>query len=123
MSLHGALAEVLHEEWKDAEAEKEARAVYQVTERVLGAENPETLKSRGNLAAILSDEHYYGEAEAELRAIIKIEQKVLGPDKEPTLTSRGNLAVTLRDSGRVRGSRRGIPRSAAGLGTRLGRGS
>ena len=100
LSLHSALAEALHEERKEAEAEKETRAVLQDMERVLGAEHPMTLATRGTLAAILSDEGQHDEAEKELRAIIKTDQRVLGPDKMPTLMSRGNLAITLRESGK-----------------------
>jgi hypothetical protein len=69
--------------------------------RVLGAEHPDTLNSRGNLASVLADLGRLEEAEAENRVVLEIMTRVLGAEHPDTLNSRGNLASVLADLKRL----------------------
>jgi len=68
--------------------------------KVLGPENPETLKSRNNLALAVNREQKYAEAEKQFRELIAIEERVLGPQHPETLRGRRNLLVTVGNQGR-----------------------
>ncbi|MFE4968166.1 tetratricopeptide repeat protein [Streptomyces sp. NPDC056660] len=67
----------------------------------LGADDPDTLTSRGNYAAVLRVLGRLQEAEAEHRAVLEARIRVLGPDDPSTLVSRNNLALVLRDLDRL----------------------
>ena len=68
--------------------------------KVLGPENPETLKSRNNLALALNRQKKYVEAEEQFRELITVEERVLGPEHPETLRTRRNLLVTVGNQGR-----------------------
>ncbi len=72
-----------------------------VIENALGAENPETLVSRGNLAAAYHEAGRVEDAISLWEESLRIEERVLGADHANTLVTRGNLAVSYRDAGRV----------------------
>jgi tetratricopeptide (TPR) repeat protein len=90
---------VLERAGRNAEAEKEQRAVLAGRERVLGPEHPDTLTSRSDLATMLDNSGQYAEAEKEHRATLAIRERVLGPEHPDTLTSRDNLAYVLEEQG------------------------
>ena len=69
--------------------------VIEIRQRLLGPENPDTLRSRNNLAGAFHALGRDSEAEAEHRAILEIRQRVPGSEQEETLASRNNLALTL----------------------------
>ena len=94
-----ALALSLRFQSRYLEAETELREVIKRNERMLGPENPETLRSRSDLLAIL---WLYKAADAliESQRILKLRQKLLGAEHRETLASRGNLAISLGTLGR-----------------------
>jgi tetratricopeptide (TPR) repeat protein len=77
------------------EAEREYRAITEISSHVLGPEHRDTLTHRNNLALALYDLKRLEEAEHEHRIVLMLQTKVLGPDHLYTLTSRNNLALTL----------------------------
>ena len=76
-------------------SETEFRKLIAVEERVLGAQDPETLASKNGLANALDDEGRHGDAESEHRRVLDLRSKVLGPENPETLKSRNNLALAL----------------------------
>jgi len=99
LSARHRLASAFERENKNAEAEKEGRAVLVLREKVLGSEHPDTLSTRSNLALVLEHEGKYSEAENEYRAVLVLQEKLLGPEHPNTLTTRDNLALALEDQG------------------------
>ena len=95
-----AIAFILDKQGQFAETEKVLREAIAVRERVLGAEHPDTLKSRNSLAGALFGQGKYPEAEKLYREVAAIDARVLGAEYRETLTSRNNLAETLRLEGR-----------------------
>jgi serine/threonine protein kinase/tetratricopeptide (TPR) repeat protein len=95
-----AIAYVLHDQGKDADAERLVREVITERERVLGSENPETLKARYWLAVVLSVQGKNAEAETEDRAVIDLQERVLGAEHPETLRTRKNLVAALLDQGK-----------------------
>lgn len=89
------IADVLIDEGKYAEAENVLRQVVEVRTGVLGAENPDTLRSRNNLGLALLRGGKFAEAEREYRAVVALQTKVLGPEDPDTLMSRTGLATAL----------------------------
>ena len=69
----------------------------QIQQRVLGPENPDTLKSASNLAYVLYHEGHYAEAEKLDRQTVAVQRRVLGPEHADTLISTSNLAGVLAD--------------------------
>ena len=70
-----------------------------IRKSVLGAKNPETLRSQEEVANLLTDEGHYPEAEKIERENLEIRRRVLGPQHPDTLSSMNNLAITLEDEG------------------------
>jgi hypothetical protein len=70
-------------------------------ERVLGADHPSTLASRGCLANAYQDAGRAAEAIRLHEQTLAGQERVLGPDHLSTLTSRSNLATAYRDAGRA----------------------
>ena len=89
------IANLTFDQGQYPEAEKMLRNVIEVRTHVLGAEHPDTLRSRNSLAYALWKGGKYTEAEADFRELIKREEKVLGPEHPDTLFSRHGLATTL----------------------------
>ena len=93
------LALSLHLQSRHLEAEAEFREVVKLDEKMLGPENPETLRTRNDLLWFLWD-YKTAEALIEAQQILKIREKVLGPEHRATLSSRNNVAKSLDDLGR-----------------------
>ncbi|MGB3438586.1 MAG: tetratricopeptide repeat protein [Actinophytocola sp.] len=94
------LATTLTELGRFEEAEREHRAVLDLSIRVLGADHPDTLISRNNLAYALTGLGRFEEAEREHRAVLDLRTQALGAEHPDTLNSRNNLAYALTDLGR-----------------------
>jgi tetratricopeptide (TPR) repeat protein len=94
------LAQSLHLQSRDSEAETEFRKIIKVDEKKLGAENPETLRTRADLLGFLFG---YKNAAAliECQQILKLREKLLGPENRETLASRNVVAGFLWELGRV----------------------
>jgi serine/threonine protein kinase len=71
----------------------------QIQQRILGPENPETLKSAHVLANDLDDQGHFAEAEKLHRQTLDTRLRVLGPEDPDTLMSKSRLAVVLTDEG------------------------
>ena len=80
--------------------------LYQQTltdsERVLGADHPDTLTSRNNLAGAYESAGDLGRAIPLYQQTLTDRERVLGADHPNTLTSRNNLAYALWGDGRRR---------------------
>lgn len=94
-----ALVLSLHLQSRELEAETELRKIVKIDEKMLGAENPETLKTRDDLLLILF-EHKAADALIESQQILKLREKVLGPEDRGTLSSRNYFAISLSNLGR-----------------------
>ena len=70
-------------------------------ERLLGADHPHTLTSRGNLAYAYQDAGRVSEAIPLFERNLADRERLLGADHPHTLTSRGNLADAYQDAGRL----------------------
>lgn len=95
-----ALALSLHLQSRESEAEKEFREIVKLDEKMLGAENPETLRTRFELLTFLV-RHKNADALIECQQILKLCEKVLGPEDRQTLAGRNVLAGILWELGRV----------------------
>jgi serine/threonine protein kinase len=95
-----AIAYILYDQGKWADAERLLREVVAVREKALGPEQPETLRARYRLAVVLWDQGKNAEAESEDRAVIKLQEKVLGPEHPDTLKTRDNLVAAILDQGK-----------------------
>ena len=73
----------------------------EIRRRVLGPENPNTLKSENNLAILLARGGHYPEAEKLARETLDVSRRVLGPENPLTLGSMSNLAILLDHGGRL----------------------
>jgi non-specific serine/threonine protein kinase/serine/threonine-protein kinase len=82
------------------QAESLIRQAVQIRRRVLGPEDPDTLRSEGDLCLALERLGRYGEAEKLQRETLESLRRVLGPDNPDTLRSINNLANLLEDEGR-----------------------
>ncbi|HEV2096533.1 MAG TPA: tetratricopeptide repeat protein [Chthoniobacterales bacterium] len=96
---HG-IARLLLEQGRYSVAESVWRDVVDVRTRSLGAEDPDTLRSRAGLAVAIEYQGNFAEAEAENRAILAVEEKLAGHEHPDALASRNNLAETLRKQGK-----------------------
>ena len=95
------LAMVLTELGRLEEAEREHRAVLEVSTQVLGSAHHLALASRGNLAMVLGDLGKLEESERESRVVFEVMTRVLGSDHPDTLASRSNYALVLSALGRL----------------------
>jgi eukaryotic-like serine/threonine-protein kinase len=76
------------------EAAKQLEAALDLRRRVLGPENPETLRSMNDLALVYLDEGgKFKQAEALANQALESRRRVLGPEHPDTLTSMSNLAT------------------------------
>jgi hypothetical protein len=69
-------------------------------ERILGAEHPDTLASRGNLANAYQGAGRTHDAIAIYEPLVADLERVLGAEHPDTLGSRGNLASAYEAAGR-----------------------
>lgn len=90
-----SLAIVLLDQGDSRQAANILPAVVTVRNKMLGPENPDTLKSRNNLANAMLAQGNHHAAELEHCAILAIRQRVLGPGHLDTLKSHHNLANVL----------------------------
>jgi hypothetical protein len=68
--------------------------------RVLGADHPDTLRTRGNIASELGALGRHADALAGHQALLADQLRVLGADHPDTLRTRGNIASELGAAGR-----------------------
>ncbi|KAI1445141.1 Tetratricopeptide repeat-domain-containing protein [Annulohypoxylon stygium] len=90
------LALVLDSQGKYEEAEQMHRQTLELSERVLGKENPDTLDSMNNLALVLDSQGKYEEAEQMHRQTLELRERVLGRENPSTLRSKANLNTCLK---------------------------
>ena len=74
------------------EARKQLERALDLHRRVLGAENPKTLKTMSRLGRTAELQGKYAEAETLLGRALEIERRVLGPEHPDTLSTMNNLA-------------------------------
>jgi serine/threonine protein kinase len=82
------------------QAESLVTRAVDIQRRLLGPENPETLKSLNSLAVILYREGHFTEAEKLNRQTLDIRRRHLGPEHPDTVVSMSNLALNLWRLGR-----------------------
>lgn len=80
------------------EAEPHLNAALETRRRVLGEENPETLKSADRLAYVLWRRGKFHEAEPLYRQTLEVRRKVLGADHPEVAESLLGLAMLLRET-------------------------
>jgi eukaryotic-like serine/threonine-protein kinase len=72
----------------------------EIQRRILGPEDPNTLRSLSTLGYVLEEEGHYVEAEKLERQALDSQRRVLGPEHADTLTSMNNLSRILDQEGR-----------------------
>jgi len=75
------------------EARKQIERALELDRRVLGADNPRTLKTISHLEGVAYFQGKYAEAEALDNQTLEIRRRVLGPEHPDTLESMGALAT------------------------------
>ena len=87
----------LIEQGKYREAIPIAERAVEVSKRVRGPEQPETVEALNNLGLLFQKIGDYAKAEPLYQEALRIRQKVLGPEDPDTATSLDNLADLYRD--------------------------
>jgi non-specific serine/threonine protein kinase/serine/threonine-protein kinase len=82
------------------QAESLIRQAVEIRRRVLGPDQPDTLRSEGDLCLALERLGRYGEAEKLQSETVEKLRRVLGPNNPDTLQSMNNLANLFEDEGR-----------------------
>ena len=82
-------------------AESLLRRAVDIRLQVLGAQNPDSLRSADQLAWVLLQQGRYAEAEKLVRETVETQSRVLGPEKQATLDSMTTLASVYRLEGRL----------------------
>jgi tetratricopeptide (TPR) repeat protein len=82
------------------EARTQLERALELRRRVLGAENPETLKTIRRLGQTATLQGKYPEAEALFRQSLEGQRRVLGPEHSDTLASMNNLAIAYSQEGK-----------------------
>jgi tetratricopeptide (TPR) repeat protein len=82
------------------EAREQSERSLDLHRRVLGAENPKTLKTMSRLGYIAWLQGKYPEAEALLGQTVAIQRRVLGPEHADTLRSMQRLALVYENQGK-----------------------
>jgi serine/threonine protein kinase/TolA-binding protein len=82
------------------QSESLTRHALAIETRVLGEDNPETLKSMYTLSGLLEDESRYSEGEKVARETVKRRTRALGPDDRETIDANRELAALITDEGR-----------------------
>ena len=77
----------------------QAQSLYsdavEIRKRVLGPENPDTLRSMHALCRPLREQGHYAEAEKLQRETLEVQRRVLGSENADTIASMGELAIIL----------------------------
>ena len=71
-----------------------------MTEKLLGAEHPDTLTTMGNLASTYWNQGRWNEAEQLYIQVMDMRKKLLGAEHPETITSMSDLASTYWNQGR-----------------------
>jgi tetratricopeptide (TPR) repeat protein len=95
-----AVGDLLMEQGSYRDAEQVLRGAADARERALGADHPDTLRSRTRLAYSLYRQGKYNEAIEGFRAIVVREEKLFGPMHPDTLLARNGLAIALDNGGK-----------------------
>jgi non-specific serine/threonine protein kinase/serine/threonine-protein kinase len=82
-----------------ADAERHIRRAIDLRRKVLGEEDPETLKSMEDLAALYMSQGKLPQAEEQFNHVLKIEQRVVGKDNPKTLDTSFELANVYKYKG------------------------
>jgi tetratricopeptide (TPR) repeat protein len=90
----------LGEKGKYREAEPLLCQALLIRQRILGEENPDTVRSRGDLAGSLNDQGKYADAEPLYRQALAICQKMLGEGHPDTARNYTGVAGALTAQGR-----------------------
>jgi tetratricopeptide (TPR) repeat protein len=90
---------LLHGPRKFEEAGRLSREAWQGRQRLLGAEDSNTLNSQEVYAAALVDGGRFQEAEPIARQILRVRERLLGPEHPETIDSVGNLGMLLEARG------------------------
>ena len=96
-------------------AEPLIRRALEASERVLGAEHPDTLGSVNNLAGLLSRKGDYAGAQPLYERALEARERVLGAEHPQTLGSVNNLAYLLSRKGDYAGAQPLYERALEGL--------
>jgi tetratricopeptide (TPR) repeat protein len=96
----GALAQLLADMGRYAEAEPVVEEALRIRERALGGEHPDTLTSLNDLAYLYENQVRYAEAEALYQRAVAASERTLGGEHPDTLASLNNLASLYRRQGR-----------------------
>jgi len=83
------------------EGGKQLQRALDLQRRVLGVENPKTLKTMGHLGRAAYFQGRYAEAEAIDGQALRIQRRVLGPEHPDTLASMSGLANIYKDQGKL----------------------
>ncbi|MDU0289714.1 tetratricopeptide repeat protein [Saccharothrix longispora] len=83
------------------QAEQQLAAALAPQHELLGGEDPDTLKTRGDLASVLTTQGKFDAAEAEFHVVLAAQVKTLGSAHPDTLDTRSRLAVALRARDRL----------------------
>jgi eukaryotic-like serine/threonine-protein kinase len=70
-----------------------------IQQKVLGANDRETLRSMSQLGWLLQEQHHYAEGEKLQRQALEGQQRALGPENAQTLSTMGQLGWTLAEEG------------------------
>ncbi|MFT3912965.1 MAG: serine/threonine-protein kinase [Anaeromyxobacteraceae bacterium] len=95
-----AMARLLHQEGKYADAERQVRPALAAWERLAGAEGPEALAARSVLADTLRAQSRNAEAEPLHRAVWEARRRTLGDAQRATINAANLLAEDLWRMGR-----------------------
>jgi serine/threonine protein kinase len=101
LDVQEVIAFVLTYYYKHGEAEKIYGKVIEGQTRLLGAERPETLRTRIWLAYSLTNQGKFAEAESEYRDVIASEEKVLGPEHPETISRHWGLGMAFVAAGKT----------------------
>jgi tetratricopeptide (TPR) repeat protein len=100
--LEAAIRDTIGETYKDLgqfpQARQQLERTVEVYRRVLGAENPKTLRAMSELGYVIELQGKYDEAEALVSRTLEIQRRVLGPEHPDTLASMNLLAVNYHNN-------------------------
>ena len=101
LAIKQALATVATEAGDFGGAIEILKDVAEESESILGADHPDTLRSRNNLAGAYQDAGRLNDAIPLLEETLTTQEELLGPNHPHTLRSRNNLASAYQDAGRL----------------------
>ena len=99
-NVQHAIGDLLMEQGAYRDAEGVLRAAAEARESALGADHPDTLRSRIRLAYAQYRQGKYNDAVTGFRAIVALEEKLFGPMHADTLLARNGLAIALDNGGK-----------------------